>query len=381
MSMFAIEYFFFALVSNLGLLTLIAGRSQLEFMKVIKNPQKAVVIGFFIMVIAFVWYFGFEKRNINDFEGGLDANMQALFFVIATVTAIVLILIANSILRKGKPETNLSIGLDVLKESTYLQAIFNRGKLIPSSMFFIINEVTQKGSKLKLSIGLIMALSLAVGLQVAYLSSSKITDWTELVDNLDLNSIIDYDLSLSLAINRYVGKLEMIDSLMAILASDYFFPVIFALFMVGIWFNGSGQKERVVNQYIVIFSVISLAFVNWVVFVANAYLFRSRPFENEQITLIYYEATDSSFPSNALAVLFAISISALIVNQRYGIALLLLSIVYGISRIYVGVHYPLDIFSALILGAAIAGIVWYIGKLIYPIPLTVIKLLRVVLLA
>ena len=79
--------------------------------------------------------------------------------------------------------------------------------------------------------------------------------------------------------------------------------------------------------------------------------------------------------------LFAISISALIVNQRYGIALLLLSIVYGISRIYVGVHYPLDIFSALILGAVIAGIVWYIGKLIYPIPLTVIKLLRVVLLA
>ena len=381
MSMFAIEYFFFALVSNLGLLTLIAGRSQLEFMKVIKNSQRSVVIGLFTMVVAFVWYFGFEKRNINDFEGGLDANMQALFFVISTVTAIVLILIANSILRKGKPETNLSIGLDVLKESTYLQAIFNRGKLIPSSMFFIINEVTQKGSKLKLSIGLIMALSLAVVLQVAYLSSSKITDWTELVDNLDLNSIIDYDLSLSLAINRYAGKSEMIDLLMGILASDYFFPVIFALFMVGIWFNGSGQKERVVNQYIVIFSVISLAFVNWVVFVANAYLFRSRPFENEQITLIYYEATDSSFPSNALAVLFAISISALIVNQRYGIALLLLSIVYGISRIYVGVHYPLDIFSALILGAVIAGIVWYIGKLIYPIPLTVIKLLRVVLLA
>ena len=41
----------------------------------------------------------------------------------------------------------------------------------------------------------------------------------------------------------------------------------------------------------------------------------------------------------------------------------------------------MDIFSALILGAVIAGIVWYIGKLIYPIPLTVIKLLRVVLLA
>ena len=381
MSMFAIEYFFFALVSNLGLLTLIAGRSQLEFMKVIKNSQRSVVIGLFTMVVAFVWYFGFEKRNINDFEGGLDANMQALLFVIATVTAIALILIANSILRKGKSETNLSIGLDVLKESTYLQAICNRGKVIPSSMFFIINEVTQKGSKLKLSIGLIMALSLAVGLQVAYLSSSKITEWTELVDDLDLNSIIDYDLSLSLAINRYVGKSEMIDSLMGILASDYFFPVIFALFMVGIWFNGSGQKERVVNQYIVIFSVISLAFVNWVVFVANAYLFRSRPFENEQITLIYYEATDSSFPSNALAVLFAISISALIVNQRYGSALLFLSIVYGISRIYVGIHYPLDIFSALILGATIAGIVWYIGKLIYPIPLTIIKLFRVVLLA
>ena len=173
----------------------------------------------------------------------------------------------------------------------------------------------------------------------------------------------------------------MLDLIISIFASDYFFPVIFALFLVGIWFNGSEQKERVVNQHIVIFSIISLAFVNWIVFVINAYLFRPRPFENEQISLIFYEATDSSFPSNALAVLFAISITTLITNRRYGISLMILSIVYGISRIYVGVHYPLDILSALILGVIAAGIVCYIGKLIYPLPLAVIKLLRLVLLA
>ena len=381
MSQFAIEYFFFVLVSNLGLLTVIAGKSQLEFMKVIKHPKKSTVIGIFVIAITFVWYFGFEKRNINDFEGGLDANMQALFFAIATLTSIILVLISNSVLRKGKSEIDINMGVDVLKESTYLQALFQQGKSIPVLMFLIINEAKQKVSKLKLSIGLISALSFAVGLQVAYSSSSKITDWGKLVANLDLEPILVYDLNLTLAINRYAGKSNMLDSIMGIFASDYFFPVIFALFMVGIWFNGSGQKERVVNQHIVIFSIISLAFVNWIVFVINAYLFRLRPFENDQITLIFYEATDSSFPSNALAVLFAISIATLITNRRYGISLVILSIVFGISRIYVGVHYPLDIISALILGAIAASIVCYIAKLIYPIPLAVIKLLRLGLLA
>ena len=102
MSWFAIEYFFFALVSNLGLLTVIAGNSQLEFLKVIKHPKKSRYIGVLAIIIAFAWYFGFEKRNINDFEGGLDANTQALFFVMATFTSIILILISNSILRTGK---------------------------------------------------------------------------------------------------------------------------------------------------------------------------------------------------------------------------------------------------------------------------------------
>ncbi len=381
MSWFAIEYFFFALVSNLGLLTVIAGNSQLEFLKVIKHPKKSRYIGVLAIIIAFAWYFGFENRNINDFEGGLDANTQALVFVIATFTSIILILISNSILRTGKSEMDIMMGLDVLKESTYVDSFLQQGKSIPCFMFLVINEAKQKVSKMKLSAGLVMAVSFAVGLQVAYSSSSKITDWTNLIGTLKLDSVVAYDLNLSLAINRYAGKWDMLDLIISIFASDYFFPVIFALFLVGIWFNGSEQKERVVNQHIVIFSIISLAFVNWIVFVINAYLFRPRPFENEQISLIFYEATDSSFPSNALAVLFAISITTLITNRRYGISLMILSIVYGISRIYVGVHYPLDILSALILGVIAAGIVCYIGKLIYPMPLAVIKLLRLVLLA
>ena len=381
MSLFAIEYFFFALVSNLGLLILVASKSRLEYMKLIDSTPKSFVVGILTIVIAFVSYFGFKNRNINDFEGGLDANMQALFFILATFTAIMVMLISISILRKGKSEIYTISGLDVLKESTYLQAFFNRSKSIPSLMLLVINEARAKSSSLKLSIGLILTLSFAVGLQVAYSISSKITDWTELVARLDLASIVDYDLKLRLAINRYAGKSYVIDSTIGIFASDYFFPVIFALFMVGIWFNGTNPKARSVNQHIVLFSVVSLAFVNWIIFVVNAYLFRPRPFENQQINLIFYEATDSSFPSNSLAVLFAISISALIINQRYGILLLCLSAVYGMSRIYVGVHYPLDIFSALILGGIVAVIVWYLGKLIYPIPLAFIKLLRLFFLA
>ena len=381
MSRFAIEYFFFALISNLGLFSLVADKSNLELMKVIKHPKISVTLGISTITIAFIWFFGFENRNINDFEGGLDANMQAIFFTMAALASIIILLLLNCVFRKGKSGTKIKRDMDVLRKPTYLESFLQQLKSIWSSICLIINGTKQTVSKTKLSTGLGLSLFLAIGLQMTYLSSSRIAHWSNITNKLNLNSIIAYDESLTLSINGLVGRSSRIDSIMSVFASDYFFPVIFALCLMGIWFSGFGEKNRAINQQGVIFSIISLALVNWIVFVINAYLFRPRPFENHQVNLIFYKATDSSFPSNALAVLFAISIAILIMNRRYGIISIIFSVIYGISRIYVGVHYPLDIISALILGIIAAGIVSYIGRLIYPIPLTVIKLLRVFSLA
>lgn len=45
-----------------------------------------------------------------------------------------------------------------------------------------------------------------------------------------------------------------------------------------------------------------------------------------------------------------------------GLPLTLLSILIAYSRVYVGVHYPLDVFAGFLLGWAVALFVWYISR-------------------
>jgi len=50
----------------------------------------------------------------------------------------------------------------------------------------------------------------------------------------------------------------------------------------------------------------------------------------------------------------SIAVSLLFYEKRLGILFLLLSLVGGLSRVYVGVHYPFDIAASFVVGAAAA---------------------------
>ncbi len=61
-----------------------------------------------------------------------------------------------------------------------------------------------------------------------------------------------------------------------------------------------------------------------------------------------------SFPSNHTAAAFAVSVSIFLHKHKWGIPLIILSLIIGISRILGGVHYPLDIIGGIIIGTAVA---------------------------
>ena len=72
-----------------------------------------------------------------------------------------------------------------------------------------------------------------------------------------------------------------------------------------------------------------------------------------------------SFPSNHAANSMAIaSIFILILGKKYWI-LYLLAIIVGISRVYIGVHYPGDILVGFILGGFVARIVFLATKILH----------------
>ena len=73
-----------------------------------------------------------------------------------------------------------------------------------------------------------------------------------------------------------------------------------------------------------------------------------------------------SFPSGHAAISFAVAATiyqCLPKNKKtYGIALLVLSSLIALSRLYVGVHYPTDVITGILTGTLISIFVVKIGK-------------------
>lgn len=94
---------------------------------------------------------------------------------------------------------------------------------------------------------------------------------------------------------------------------------------------------------------------------------RTRPFYTiaDLQTLIAYP-TDYSFPSGHTTSAFASCTSLFIMlDKRYSFLFLVFATLMGFSRLYVGVHYPTDVFIGLIVGVLSAIISFYIIKYLY----------------
>ena len=136
-----------------------------------------------------------------------------------------------------------------------------------------------------------------------------------------------------------------------ILASDYFIPICLTSILVFVWFSGKSIKERTSDQMAVITSVICMASASLFVLILNIFLFRDRPFSTLEVKLLFYMPTDSSLPANSFASTLAFTLPILKSRKILGYFMLAGSILMGLARIYVGVHYPGD----LILAALIAS--------------------------
>ncbi|MXY47649.1 MAG: phosphatase PAP2 family protein [Chloroflexi bacterium] len=189
--------------------------------------------------------------------------------------------------------------------------------------------------------------------------------------------LADADKALFLWINALVGHAPVIDAMMSRLASDYLVPVGMGLTLVALWFVGSDDRERMRHQIGMFTALTAMALSSLVVFICNALFFRPRPFDGlDDVSLLFYMPTDSSFPSNSAAVAFAIAAGVWCINRHLGIVLFVAAAVYGFSRIYVGVHYPADILGGIAIALIITPLTLRIRNLLMPLLVAVIKVAR-----
>ena len=167
------------------------------------------------------------------------------------------------------------------------------------------------------------------------------------------------DLWLFKLINGLAGVTPVLDQMMQALVSDYVGPTVQVLGLLGIWFEGRDADERRDHQRAVLRSVVALALSGALVGFCNLLYFRDRPFRYHEVNLLFYFPTDSSFPSNSVAVVFSFATTIWLQNRRWGWPLMALAAGFALSRVYCGVHYPADVLSGFALGA---GAAWLLAR-------------------
>lgn len=163
--------------------------------------------------------------------------------------------------------------------------------------------------------------------------------------------------SLFLLINQFSGEYAWLDKLMIYLAE--FTPYAFIIFLGLMWFFAQPNKRYA--SFLAGFSVLLAMLFS---FIIGQLYFHPRPFMDGLGFQLVQHAPDTSFPSDHTTFVFAIAFSFLfyLANKSLGWWLVALSLLSGIARVYVAVHYPADILGALLVGGLAAACILLLDK-------------------
>jgi len=155
--------------------------------------------------------------------------------------------------------------------------------------------------------------------------------------------------------------------------------------------NDSGQDAAVAFNASALFALVAVAAATWffarpggslrsklaaasagisavVALLVNAVLghlwYHARPFADhpKQTVLLVHHGADNSFPSDHASVAFAVAFAVLVFHRRLGIVLLAVAVGVGLDRIFVGVHYPIDVLTSVLVGLGAALVVTIPGR-------------------
>jgi undecaprenyl-diphosphatase len=168
------------------------------------------------------------------------------------------------------------------------------------------------------------------------------------------------------SINNLAGHHPFWDKLMVFVSKDAL--IIYALILLIMWFFGK-QNFKYTVVYAVITAVIGLL-IN--VVIGHIY-YEPRPFVTHKgVHLILAHAKDASFPSDHATGAFSLALAVLLRNRKTGIFMLLLAILTGYSRVYVGNHYPFDVLGSIVVSLVVSIVVYQLRGLLQPIPRAIV---------
>ncbi|MFJ5713745.1 undecaprenyl-diphosphatase [Neobacillus sp. NPDC093127] len=171
-------------------------------------------------------------------------------------------------------------------------------------------------------------------------------------------SISQLNVDVFRAIND-IGKEHASLNPIAIFMADYMIFVL-ALGMLVYWFTQTNKNRMMVIQGGVAFVLAEVLGK-----IAGTMYYHNQPFaELPHVNQLIAHAVDNAFPSDHSILFFSVCFSFFLVRKKEGWLWLVFACIVGVSRIWVGVHYPGDVLTGALIGIVAALVAyWIVPKL------------------
>ena len=178
-----------------------------------------------------------------------------------------------------------------------------------------------------------------------------------------MNKIIDIDKSIMIFLNKDISN-PVFDLIMPVITSKDFLTVIGLILIFYLLFFG-GKRGKIAFLILLFSAGMSDAICAQII---KPWVGRVRPSHEfiDYINLLVSKGGKWSFPSNHAANSFAFATVLSYFFEQKKVMLYTLASIIAFSRVYVGVHYPLDIICGAIVGYILSWFVlsiWVIIKM------------------
>ncbi|MGE6363420.1 undecaprenyl-diphosphatase [Bacillus paramycoides] len=177
-------------------------------------------------------------------------------------------------------------------------------------------------------------------------------------------------------INNFAGSSKLLDTLMIAITNSV--PYVAILFMLILWFNNGKKENAIRKQYTVLYTTLSVSIALLVNVLIHAVYYHPRPFITHHVNQLVPHAADSSFVSDHSVLVFSIAFAFILRGEKLKYIALIWAILVGVSRMYVGVHYPLDILGAAFLTFITSGLVMQSTRIFEPLANFIFKMYALV---
>lgn len=157
---------------------------------------------------------------------------------------------------------------------------------------------------------------------------------------------LDLDISLFQIINNLAGKWWLLDWLGIFFANYLGYLLVFMAFCFLL-------KQKNWRQKIYFFSLATLSVIlarGLITELIRFFYYRPRPFLVLKIQPLINHDLSGSFPSGHAAAFFALALAIFYLNKKWGWWFLGTAFLMGLARIFVGLHWPLDILTGILIG-------------------------------